>query len=262
MKATATLLLALVNPATAAVYNMKWYASADCTGDVMTGGTQDENNIYTDSCYVTDDDGVAPHSAKLVLASGVIGTVTYPSLDCTGTAGACPTTIGRKDSDCVTGVTAGTCKVVDQNGAKSVMVTATTKPTTISTESPAYWVAFYTNAQGADCSGPYVTSLFPGHTTQTAAGLCKADDGMYSQFLLDTADPKQTWMTHYRTSSTCAASAMTSYSGGPVDTCILSGLYSMKIQLGTIVPYASSAASASVGIVAAGLAVAAAAVLA
>ena len=35
MKATATLLFALLNPATAALYNMKWYASADCTGDVL-----------------------------------------------------------------------------------------------------------------------------------------------------------------------------------------------------------------------------------
>ena len=150
MKAAATLLLALVNPATAAVYNMKWYASADCSGDVMDGGDQDENNIFTDNCYVTDDGG-APRSAKLQDPSGVIGTVTYPSLDCTGTAGACPATIGDKDSDCVTGVTAGTCKVVDQNGAKSVMVTATTKPTTFSTESPAFWVA----VSGAAAVAPF-----------------------------------------------------------------------------------------------------------
>ena len=151
MKATATLLLALVNPATAAVYNMKWYASADCSGDVMDGGDQDENNIFTDNCYVTDDGG-APRSAKLQDPSGVIGTVTYPSLDCTGTAEACPsTTLDYHDSDCVTAVTAGTCKVVDQNGAGSVMVTATTKPTTITTKSPAY----YKEVSGAAAVAPF-----------------------------------------------------------------------------------------------------------
>ena len=154
MKATATLLLALVNPATAAVYNMKWYASADCTGDVLPElgrGKTADNNIYTDICYTTDDGG-APRSAKLQDPSGVIGTVTYPSLDCTGTAEACPsTTLDYHDSDCVTAVTAGTCKVVDQNGAGSVMVTATTKPTTITTESPAY----YMEVSGAAAVAPF-----------------------------------------------------------------------------------------------------------
>ena len=128
---------------------MKWYASADCTGDVLPElgrGKTADNNIYTDICYTTDDGGAPAQDP-----SGVIGTVTYPSLDCTGTAGACPTTISKKDQDCVTGVTAGTCKVVDQNGAKSVMVTATTKPTTISTESPARWMA----VSGAAAVAPF-----------------------------------------------------------------------------------------------------------
>ena len=138
MKTTATLLLALANPATAAVYNMKWYASADCTGATLTTGAP-ENNIYTDICYVTSTSTQYPKSAKLMDPSGVIGTVTYPSVDCTGTAGACPWLILSAEKDCVTSVTAGTCKVVDQNGAKSVMVTATTKPTTIGAVSPAYY---------------------------------------------------------------------------------------------------------------------------
>ena len=138
MKTTATLLLALANPATAELYNMKWYASADCTGAVLTSGAT-ENNIYTDNCYVTSSSASAPKSAKLMDPSGVIGTVTYPSVDCTGTAGVCSTVLA--DDDCVAAVTAGTCKVVDQNGAKSVMVSVTTKPTTIGTVSPAYFSA-------------------------------------------------------------------------------------------------------------------------
>ena len=140
MKTTATLLLALANPATAALYNMKWYASTDCTGAVLMSGAP-ENNIYTDNCYVTSSSASAPKSAKLMDPSGVIGTVTYPSVDCTGTAGVCPSFIMSTEKDCVTSVTAGTCKVVDQNGAKSVMVSVTTKPTTIGTVSPAYFSA-------------------------------------------------------------------------------------------------------------------------
>jgi hypothetical protein len=82
MKTTATLLLALANPATAAVYNMKWYASADCTGATLMSD-DGENNIYTDNCYVTSTSTQYPKSAKLMDPSGVIGTVTYPSVDCT-----------------------------------------------------------------------------------------------------------------------------------------------------------------------------------
>jgi hypothetical protein len=141
MKTAATLLLALANAATAELYNMKWYASADCTGAKLMTGPATENNIYTDNCYVTSSSAGYEKSAKLMDPSGVIGTVTYPSVDCTGTAGVCPSSVLSADSDCVTSVTAGTCKAVDQNGAKSVMVTVTTKPTTIGTVSPAYYLA-------------------------------------------------------------------------------------------------------------------------
>ena len=87
---------------------------------------------------------------------------------------------------------------------------------------------------------------------------------MYSKLFQDTADAKNLWKMTYRTSATCVDSApdMPMYSlDKNTDTCyaFLSSS-SYKVVLGQI-PAGSSATSASIGIVAAGLAVAAAAVI-
>ena len=91
---------------------------------------------------------------------------------------------------------------------------------------------------------------------------------MYSKLFQDTADAKNLWKMTYRTSATCLDSApdMPMYSlDKNTDTCyaFLSSS-SYKVVLGQIgqIPAGSSATSASIGIVAAGLAVAAAAVIA
>jgi len=264
MKTTATLLLALANPATAELYNMKWYASADCTGAVLIKSAAEENNIFTDNCYVTSSSTGNEKSAKLLDPSGVIGTVTYPSVDCTGTAGVCPSFLMSGDNDCVTSVTAGTCKAVDQNGAKSVMVTVTTKPTTIGTVSPAFFTQLYGGS--TDCTGAFTTSFFD-HSLQVAADTCagpQSSTGMYEKIFQDTADATKLWKMTYRTSATCLDSApdMPMFNHEyTTDTCypVLTSS-SQKIVLGQIP--ASSATSASIGIVAVSLAVAVAAVIA
>ena len=263
MKTTATLLLALANPATAELYNMKWYASADCTGAVLINSGAEENNIFTDNCYVTSSSAGNEKSAKLLDPSGVIGTVTYPSVDCTGTAGVCPSFVMSADNDCVTSVTAGTCKAVDQNGAKSVMVTVTTKPTTIGTVSPAFVMQLY---DSTDCTGAFTTS-FRGQSLQVAADACdgpQSSTGMYQKIFQDTADATKLWKMTHRTSATCLDSApdMPMFQHSiPTDTCYpFLTSSSVKLVLGQVP--ASSATSASIGIVAVGLAVAAAAVIA
>ena len=86
---------------------------------------------------------------------------------------------------------------------------------------------------------------------------------MYSKLFQDTADAKKLWGVKYRTSATCAdvAADMPMYDSGEAETCQPGGAtLSYKLMLGQIP--ASSATSASIGIVAAGLAVAAAAVIA
>ena len=103
-------------------------------------------------------------------------------------------------------------------------------------------------------------------SSQVVADTCQASSstGMYSKVFQDTVDAKKLWGVTYRTSATCVDSApdMPMYDSAiSTDTCQAMGSTSSgKIMLGLIPT--SSATSASIGIVAAGLAVAAAAVIA
>ena len=105
-----------------------------------------------------------------------------------------------------------------------------------------------------------------GTSTQVAADTCLASSstGTYSKIFQDTADAKKLWEVAYRTSATCVDSAADMPMFNPeynTDTCYPFGTTSSyKVVLGLIPT--SSATSASIGIVAAGLAVAAAAVIA